>query len=71
MVGDWTKAFGKALGCGSEGGGKKEKGGERLDNVLVPDAPIKRIMPRVMVDGPFGSASESVLSSSRLYYPMH
>lgn len=62
MVGDWTKAFGGALGCqlkedkekaGTAGGGAKE--GE-----LVREAPLKQILPRIMVDGPFGSASESV-----------
>lgn len=71
MVGDWTKAFGTALGC--EPAKKSKSVGDRTaggngpmtvasatgkENELLPDAPIKRVLPRIMVDGPFGSASE-------------
>lgn len=72
MVGDWTKAFGGALGC--ENGKYQSQGeadkrvaaaennasGSGKENELLRDAPIKRVLPRVMVDGPFGSASEYV-----------
>lgn len=44
VVGDFTTEFSTALGCGS-----KEKKQER---------PLNRVLPRVMIDGPFGSSSE-------------
>lgn len=55
MVGDFTKAFGKALGCDLErkGGGKGEKDGSS-------EVALRQILPRVYIDGPFGSASEDV-----------
>ncbi|KAF2707426.1 hypothetical protein K504DRAFT_483517 [Pleomassaria siparia CBS 279.74] len=53
MVGNFTRAFGKALGCNLErGGGKGEK-----DSAEVA---LRQILPRVYIDGPFGSASEDV-----------
>ncbi|KAF2175029.1 hypothetical protein K469DRAFT_86122 [Zopfia rhizophila CBS 207.26] len=57
MVGNFTKAFGKALGCDLDrkGGGAKEKGG--ADASVEP---LRKILPRVYIDGPFGSASEDV-----------
>lgn len=59
MVGDWTKAFGTALGCENGNGNKEIEGhGGRKENEIVKDAPMKRVLPRIMVDGPFGSASE-------------
>ena len=60
MVGDWTKAFGGALGCIEGPGAVKEKGErkERRENEILDDAPMKTVLPRIMVDGPFGSASE-------------
>jgi len=58
VVGDFTTAFAKALGCEFD---KKEKD----DTSLVVDSKanprMNRILPRVMVDGPFGSASEDFL----------
>jgi hypothetical protein len=56
MVGNFTKAFGKALGCSTE---KKpdEKGGKGGDSNEVA---LRQILPRVYIDGPFGSASEDV-----------
>jgi predicted ferric reductase len=55
MVGDFTRALGKALGCNTErgGGGKGEKDGPS-------ELPLRQILPRVYIDGPFGSASEDV-----------
>lgn len=59
MVGDWTKAFGGALGCIEGPGAVKEKVvKERRENEILDDAPMKTVLPRIMVDGPFGSASE-------------
>ena len=68
MVGDWTKAFGYTLGCEfGQNKGKKEGRGDveggadksrRSDNTLVENVPHRKVLPRIMVDGPFGSASE-------------
>jgi predicted ferric reductase len=68
MVGDFTKALGKALGCEVD-----RPKGERKDdtsqvvsvNKLGPgaervDMSLRRVLPRVYIDGPFGSASEDV-----------
>ncbi|PQE07912.1 hypothetical protein CJF32_00003054 [Rutstroemia sp. NJR-2017a WRK4] len=67
MVGDFTRAVGKALGCefdkpkGEKGASSQVVGvnqnGPGADGV---DPAIRRILPRVYVDGPFGSASEDV-----------
>ncbi|KAL7414878.1 NADPH oxidase B [Mrakia frigida] len=68
VAGDWTTAFAKALGCNipdkaprgekkPEGGDKKAIGDKKeVAKVVTP--PLNRTLPRVMVDGPFGSASE-------------
>ncbi|KAJ4348394.1 uncharacterized protein N0V89_009768 [Didymosphaeria variabile] len=54
MVGDFTRALGKALGCNLEkGGAKGEKDG-------ATEVALRQILPRVYIDGPFGSASEDV-----------
>jgi NADPH oxidase len=58
MVGNFTKAFGKALGCDiDKKGGRSEKGASKdITNELA----LRKILPRVYIDGPFGSASEDV-----------
>ena len=48
----------KAVGCDFEKKGKDEKGD--VSRVVTP--PVNRVLPRVMVDGPFGSASEDFLN---------
>jgi NADPH oxidase 2 len=62
MVGDFTKAVGKVLGCTDGRSGDKSKGSEV--KAAAPDATddpaMRRILPRVYIDGPFGSASEDV-----------
>jgi NADPH oxidase 2 len=52
IVGNFTGALAKACGCDFD---SKEKGG-----VVGTDTnpPLNKTLPRVMVDGPFGSASE-------------
>ncbi|KAL5514066.1 hypothetical protein ACEPAG_2827 [Sanghuangporus baumii] len=57
VVGDFTNAFAKALGCDFDSKGAPEKG----DDPRVVPPPVNRVLPRVMVDGPFGSASEDFL----------
>ena len=55
IVGDFTSALAKACGCDFDSKDKAEKEG----GVVIP--PVNKILPRVMVDGPFGSASEDFL----------
>jgi NADPH oxidase len=67
MQGDFTKAVGRVLGCELDRpkGDKKDasqvvsvnKNGPGADGV---DPAIRRVLPRVYIDGPFGSASEDV-----------
>lgn len=57
MAGDWTTAFSKALGCDFE---KKKAGDVKQPLAIIPS--MNRALPRVMVDGPFGSASEDFLN---------
>ncbi|KDQ56700.1 hypothetical protein JAAARDRAFT_132160 [Jaapia argillacea MUCL 33604] len=59
IVGDFTEALAKAVGCDFDGA--SEKGEKDLGGKVVPP-PINRVLPRVMVDGPFGSASEDFLN---------
>ncbi|EGG06344.1 uncharacterized protein MELLADRAFT_43541 [Melampsora larici-populina 98AG31] len=54
-VGDFTTEFAEALGCDFSKVSEKS-GGE----AAVVKPPTNRVLPRVMVDGPFGSASEDV-----------
>lgn len=67
MQGDFTRAVGRVLGCELDRpkGDKKDasqvvsvnKNGPAADGV---DPAIRRVLPRVYIDGPFGSASEDV-----------
>lgn len=54
-VGDFTTEFAEALGCDFSRGSEKPSASGA---VIKP--PTNRVLPRVMVDGPFGSASEDV-----------
>ncbi|KAI9816591.1 MAG: hypothetical protein M1827_001723 [Pycnora praestabilis] len=64
-IGNFTRELAKALGCSFE---RSEKGSEGSAVVGVNkhlsgsevDPTIRRILPRVYIDGPFGSASEDV-----------
>ncbi|KAI0332196.1 NADPH oxidase [Cubamyces sp. BRFM 1775] len=62
VVGDFTSALAKAVGCDFEKkkGEKDELGGKVVGTAANP--PINRVLPRIMVDGPFGSASEDFLN---------
>lgn len=57
MVGNFTKAFGKTLGCNidKKPAGEKGEKGESSEEIA-----LQKILPRVYIDGPFGSASEDV-----------
>lgn len=58
MVGNFTKAFGRALGCDTDR--KKSPSEKHKTTDLTNDASLRRVLPRVYIDGPFGSASEDV-----------
>ncbi|KAH9054219.1 NADPH oxidase [Lactarius vividus] len=63
VVGDFTRDFAKALGCDFDkksDRGEKDPGGKVVGTSANP--PLSRVLPRVMVDGPFGSASEDFLN---------
>jgi NADPH oxidase len=63
VAGDFTTALAKAVGCDfSQTGDKPESpvGGKVVGTSTNP--PLNRALPRVMVDGPFGSASEDFLN---------
>ncbi|KIW22822.1 uncharacterized protein PV07_11083 [Cladophialophora immunda] len=64
MVGNFTKALGKALGCeDSKGRGEgKGDGAKKPRSEVVSMAPggLQKLLPRIYIDGPFGSASEDV-----------
>ncbi|TNY19536.1 ferric reductase NAD binding domain-containing protein [Rhodotorula diobovata] len=57
VVGDWTQALAEALGCEFDGRDNVSK------EIAGEDAavPLVTVLPRIMVDGPFGTASEDVL----------
>ncbi|OKL63600.1 hypothetical protein UA08_02019 [Talaromyces atroroseus] len=66
-VGNFTKALAKTLGCDFESGKNTGKDGSALVGIdrigtgdKSIDPTIQRILPRLYVDGPFGSASEDV-----------
>ena len=67
-AGDFTKTLAKAVGCnfdrGKENKGNKSEVVGLADNsntgTLDMDPSVRRILPRVYIDGPFGSASEDV-----------
>lgn len=62
-VGNFTRALAKSLGCDFDRKDTKEKGtaivSASSDEQEV-DPSLRKILPRVYVDGPFGSASEDV-----------
>ncbi|KII91666.1 hypothetical protein PLICRDRAFT_38486 [Plicaturopsis crispa FD-325 SS-3] len=65
VVGDFTGALAKAVGCDFEKKGKGEKDGAPAGGMVVgtsSNPPLNKVLPRVMVDGPFGSASEDFLN---------
>lgn len=68
-VGDFTRTLGKTLGCIFEPSGRKGGSGktavvsiEKEAKAADVDPRIRKIMPRIYIDGPFGSASEDVFN---------
>lgn len=59
VVGDFTRAFATALGCDFS---KGKKGDVDAVGGKVVTPPLNKVLPRVMVDGPFGTASEDFLN---------
>jgi len=64
VVGDFTTALAKKLGCDFDAQAKRKKG-DRSKSVVGVDIStnnpeLMKVLPRVMIDGPFGSASEDV-----------
>ncbi|KAK1767278.1 ferric reductase NAD binding domain-containing protein [Phialemonium atrogriseum] len=60
VVGDFTRAVATAMGCEFEKRGEASKvvGVDQANGDVDPA--LRRVLPRVYVDGPFGSASEDV-----------
>jgi len=61
VQGDFTTAFSKALGCDFDKRDDKSGDGSKVVGTQANPA-FNKILPRVMVDGPFGSASEDFLN---------
>ena len=63
-VGNFTNSLAKSLGCSFEklDEGKKLPRKSRIINDFERDAAVSRILPKIMIDGPFGSASEDVFN---------
>ncbi|KAI9682751.1 MAG: hypothetical protein M1829_006739 [Trizodia sp. TS-e1964] len=65
-VGDFTKAFATALGCNFDP--KRPGAGDNSSKAIASKGPFtppheasfRRVLPRIFIDGPFGSASEDV-----------
>ena len=62
VVGDFTSQLAEALGCDFSDKSKDEKAGVSKVIGTAERPPVNRVLPRVMVDGPFGSASEDFLN---------
>jgi predicted ferric reductase len=61
VVGDFTISLAKTLGCDFPDQKNDEKNDAPLGGKVIgtnSNPPLNRTLPRVMVDGPFGSASE-------------
>ncbi|GAA5864677.1 hypothetical protein JCM3774_006038 [Rhodotorula dairenensis] len=59
VVGDWTRGFALAVGCDPE---LNEASSKDLDGEGAKGR-LHRVLPRIMVDGPFGTASEGVFQA--------
>jgi len=63
VVGDFTRALSRAVGCDFESarakGAAPPTGGKVVNTSTNPS--LNRILPRIMIDGPFGTSSEDFL----------
>lgn len=66
-IGDFTKTLAKSLGCNFESSGEKkgvhDSAVVSIDKTAISadvDPRIRKVLPRVYIDGPFDSASEAV-----------
>ncbi|KAJ7058317.1 NADPH oxidase [Mycena amicta] len=57
VEGDFTTALAKAVGCNFD----KDKGGKDAKEATVVTPTLNRTLPRIMVDGPFGTCSEEFM----------
>ncbi|ORY26889.1 NADPH oxidase [Naematelia encephala] len=57
-AGDWTTAFAKALGANFDAKSEKDRTEKEDGGGVILSPPVGKVLPRIMVDGPFGSASE-------------
>lgn len=62
VVGDFTSALAKAVGCDFDSKQSKEVDSSGGKVIGTDTNPLNRVLPRIMVDGPFGSASEDFLN---------
>lgn len=60
MVGNFTKALGKALGCNDAKPSADRADRAKSRVVSMTPGGLQKILPRIYLDGPFGSASEDV-----------
>jgi hypothetical protein len=61
-IGDFTKALARTVGCDFERQNTDSEviGINTADEKSTTDPSLNRVLPRVYIDGPFGSASEDV-----------
>lgn len=65
VVGDFTTALASVVGCDFPDPNNGEKKDPPVGGTVIgtnANPPLNRTLPRVMVDGPFGSASEDFLN---------
>ena len=67
VIGDFTNALAKSLGCDFDTlGSDDDKYGNKV--VTATAAPrLDRVLPRIMIDGPFGSASQDFLNYETIF----
>ena len=61
-VGNFTKALAKSLGCDFDNKAQPQRAAKkrRTEVYSIMPGAVSRVLPRVYIDGPFGSASEDV-----------
>ncbi|KAF7329732.1 FAD-binding FR-type domain-containing protein [Mycena kentingensis (nom. inval.)] len=72
VTGDFTRALARSVGCDFEGKSEKHlkaTDGKEEAQVMnsTADPRINRVLPRIMVDGPFGTSSEDFLNYETVF----